>query len=342
MSLSFEQKNTMEEQKDQLNKLFLAMKIKARCVDVVDGLRTRDYYIKLELGEKVSRVKGISQEIALALRSLNAPTIELEPSSGSIKIVTTTNNESIIIPFNEVIQNLDMNSFEIPLLAGIKMDRTPLMLDLAHAPHLLVAGTTGAGKSVLVRSMIEGMIYKRTSQDVSLCLFDPKLTELQRYSESNFCCNYSTDYESILNATRSLIELMEKRYEIMSKSKISDFKELRRNNESKQPYVVVIIEELADILLQDKKDRFRNMLIRLLQKSRAAGIHIIANTQRPSREIVCGLIKANMPIQIALKCSTGFDSRTILGEDGAENLVGKGDMLVKFNGRTIRAQATFI
>lgn len=340
--MSFLDAHLATKQQEDLNALFKAMKIKAECVSVADGLRTRDFLLKLELGEKVSKIKNISEEIALALKSLTIPTIDLETNLGLVRVSTTINDGPIVVPFKEKIKDLDLSKYEIPLLIGAEMNGRPLAIDLALAPHLLVAGTTGSGKSVLVRSMLETMSNKDPhGSNIVFSLLDPKSTELTKYQDLKNCCAYVDDYEKAAYVLDLTVSLMEKRYKEMGKARVGNFKEFREKI-NPEPYYVVVIDEFADLVLQDKKEVLKTNLIRLLQKSRAAGIHVIVNTQRPSKEVICGLIKANIPAQIALKCSTNYDSRVIIGEDGAENLVGKGDLLLKMDGKLTRAQATFV
>jgi S-DNA-T family DNA segregation ATPase FtsK/SpoIIIE len=326
----------MQQKTELINQLFNAMKIRAHVASYSEGLRTCQYKIKLDLGEKVSKVKAISEELALLVQSINKPKIDLDTVSGHIVIETTVTNKPIIVPFDTLISHVDLKQYELPLVPGVDMQGNPIVIDLADAPHILIGGTTGAGKSVLCNTLIRSLMTKYSPEDIQFGLIDPKSTELSQFKDSGYCSLYASDYESASELIEKALIVMEDRYKVLNLHKCTTLKELRKKE--RHPYIIIIIDELADILLQDKKEYLFTKLVRLLQKSRAAGIHVIANTQRPSRDVLKGLLKANMPVQIALKTSSNFDSRVIIGEDGAEKLVGKGDMLVRYNGTITRVQ----
>jgi S-DNA-T family DNA segregation ATPase FtsK/SpoIIIE len=228
----------------------------------------------------------------------------------------------------------------LPLVIGKSMSNQIFAMDLAECPHILIGGTTGAGKSILSKTILHSLVYKYTNNDVKLVLIDPKGTELKPFAESSFCASYCNTIEQTQMIFEKLVAEMERRYQHLSQIKVGDIKLMPKA--SRPPFICVVIDELADILLQDTKKKLYTNLVRLLQKARACGIHIIANTQRPSKEVVSGLIKSNMPVQIALRTANQYDSRIILGEEGAESLVGKGDMLVKYNGVITRVQGAIV
>jgi S-DNA-T family DNA segregation ATPase FtsK/SpoIIIE len=326
-----------QQQKAELiDRLFNAHKIKAHVASYSEGLRTCQYNIKLDIGEKVSKVKSVSEELALLVQSVNKPKIDLDTASGHITIETTVTSKPITVPFETLAQDVDFTQYELPLVVGADMQGKPMVVDLAEAPHILIGGSTGAGKSVLCNTIIHSLMRKYTSEDIQFGFIDPKSTELTQFKNSAYCGMYASDYESATELIDKALTVMEDRYKLLSLKGYTSLKEFRKKE--RHPYIVIVIDELADILLQDKKEFLFTKLVRLLQKARAAGIHVIANTQRPSRDVLKGLLKANMPVQIALKTSSNFDSRVIIGEDGAEKLVGKGDMLVRYNGNTTRVQ----
>lgn len=325
----------------KINELFKAMNIRAEVLNVTEGLRTKEYRVSLQLGEKVSKIRGISEELALAVRSLSAPQIKLDSRSGHVVIETTVTDKPITISLKDLIRSTDLSKYILPLVLGKSMQGKTTTIDLADCPHLLIGGTTGSGKSVLSKSILASLAARYSPNDLQFILLDPKGTELTQYASSNYCLKYAQDYSASTSVLEKLVAIMEDRYVQLSKAGYSSWNDYRRTH-SNEPFVVVLIDELVDLLLQDKKKDMYVSLTRLLQKARAAGIHIVANTQRPSAKVVDGVLKANMPTQIALRTTSHYDSRIIIGTDGAEKLVGKGDMLVNYNGKVARVQGAFI
>lgn len=333
----------MHSKADVVNRLFDTMGIGAHVTAVSDGLRTRRYKVKLDIGERVSKIRAIREELSLATQSISPPLIELDSSSGHVVIEVTTTNKPIIVSLDQLINQVDLSEYELPLLLGSSMQGGPFVIDLMTGPHLLIGGATGSGKSVLSKTIIHSLIHKLSPKDLQFGLIDPKGTELSSFKKGEYCGSYASDYESTCSVLDRAINIMERRYELLSSLELVNIQELRkRGNYSNLFYIVIIIDELADLILQDRRDRLFSKLVKLLQKSRAAGIHIIANTQRPSRDVIKGLIHANMPIQIALRTTSNHDSRVIIGTDGAEDLVGRGDMLVRHNGTITRVQGAIV
>lgn len=321
----------------RINQLFDAMKIRAEVVAVTEGLRTREYCVSLKLGEKVSKIRSIGEELALAVRSLSAPEIKLDSRSGHVIIETTTTDEPITIPLADLISTMDLSKYILPLVLGKDMHGHTTTIDLADCPHLLIGGTTGAGKSVLSKSILCSLAAKHSADDLKFILLDPKGTELTEFASSDYCQKYTRDYGGATATLSRLVDVMESRYDAMSKVGCSNWSQYKQGR-TDEPYIVVLIDELVDLLLQDKDKSMYIALTRLLQKARAAGIHIVSNTQRPSAKVVDGVLKANMGTQIALRTTSNYDSRIIIGRDGAEKLVGKGDMLVHHGGKLVRVQ----
>lgn len=336
------ERTNMIDYSNQINKLFESFKIKARVSHFYQGLRNVRYFINVELGEKISKIKSLEEEISLAIRCSSRPKFLLKPETGHLVIEATSNNEAISINLDNLLQS-HSSSLELPLVLGKTMDGDLYELNLSYAPHLLIAGTTGSGKSVVTNTIIRSLQNYLPESDLRFVYIDPKQVELVKYKNNKHTLHYCSSIEETLNLLNILASIMEARYQVMSKIGLTCFteviKQARKHSFLETYFIVVIIDELADLLMQDSQGKIFNVLGRLLQKSRAAGIHIIANTQRPSRDIIKGILRANMPTQIALKTSSSIDSRVILGQDGAENLFGKGDMLINYNGQITRVQA---
>lgn len=245
---------------------------------------------------------------------------------------------------------------ELPISLGKTVFNEIFVLDLAKMPHLLIAGSTGQGKSVGLNAMIIFLLYKKKSEDIKFILIDPKKVELSIYkniSKSYFATlpNYKqpviTNLYEAKNTLNSLCKEMDKRYAILERNKVRNIKEYHLKFKCKKkydfPYIIVIIDEFADFSLSFKKKEIETYIIRLAQLSRAVGIHLILSTQRPSVDVITGLIKANFPARISFRVSSKIDSRIILDCTGAENLIGNGDLLFSSNkNELIRLQCPFI
>lgn len=231
----------------------------------------------------------------------------------------------------------------IPILIGVDAEFNPISCDLAQLPHLLIAGTTGSGKSVLVKSIITSILCASTPNEVKIILVDPKLVEFGIFSSSPFlACDVITDVETTSLMIEDLIDEMERRYALLKKSGRYTLKTYNENISERErlPSVVAIIDEFADLMMM-KKSNISENIVRIAQKGRAAGIHFILATQRPSVNVINGLIKANIPGRIALKVASDIDSRTILDKTGAERLTGNGHMIFSFN-ETTELQGAYI
>lgn len=321
---------------DNLNNFFQIKGIKAKAINVILGLRTNEYFVKLESGELISKIEALSREIGLQIDSINRPQIRTDYKSGCVVIETTITDKPLMVSLAPLLRETNTEKYVLPLVLGRDMHNQPICFDLVESPHVLIGGTTGSGKSILCKTMLFSLTSKMTVQNLNLIFVDPKGTELKHFSQSKYCKGYVSTAEKSALLFDTLVSEMDHRYEVLQAKGLNNINQLPKDN---QVYLVVMIDELADLLLQDKKKQIYTNLVRLLQKARACGIHIIANTQRPSKDVVSTLIKSNMPTQIALRTATNFDSRVIIGEDGAERLVGKGDMLVKVNGIITRGQA---
>lgn len=330
----------------EMNELFRSRNINAQVEQVTAGLRTNKYYIKLNLAEKVSKIRSLEEDLMLRLKAKFIPSIYIE--DGYVVVEVLHNTGSIEIALSSLLQRVEMGRFNLPLVIGSTMQGDPLVIDLtdSNSPHLLIGGTTGSGKSVLLKTIVQSLVSRYRFKDknaanygAELILIDPKGTELCEFQSLNQTLSYCTDYQDACFALEQAIEVMETRYKLFPTYNVQNLSELRSTvHDSDNQYIVIIIDELADLLLQDSKKRMRTALTRLTQKSRAAGIHLVVATQNPKRDILDGAIKANMPTKIALRTNSSIESRIIIDADGAESLVGKGDMLVNFCGSIIRAQ----
>lgn len=279
--------------------------------------------ILLKPGGTFKKIEKHSTEIALALKSMSEPLIYPITEKGIIRMELMISELDTVF-FKDISQKYEfINSlYKLPLILGKCRDGSSLIVDLYNMPHLLVAGATGSGKSVLLQSIINSLLI--SNRNVKFALIDPKRVEFSYYNNlSNLYGPISKDVDSSINLLNSLIEEMDKRFLILEKNgarNIVDYK-------GKMPFIVVIIDELADLLMASKKVA-QNLICRLAQKSRACGIHIVIATQRPSVDVVTGIIKANFPARISCQVSSATDSRTILDRNGAETLGAKGDAII--------------
>ena len=244
-----------------------------------------------------------------------------------------SNRDRGSVNLRDVIYESEISNYSIPVSLGVGAQGDPIYFDLAKAPHLLVAGATGAGNSVFLQSMISGVLARKTPYEVMFCMIDPKEVELSTYrSIPHNLLSVATDPSRAGIVLQSMIWLMEKRYRLMAEMGAQSFEELNRIAEDRYndygfSRVVVLIDEFADLIMLDPQ--LETPIIRLAQKARAAGIHLVLATQRPVVKVVTGLIKANIPARLAFRTSSAIDSRVILDEKGAEKLLGSGDLLFK-------------
>lgn len=337
-----------------LEETFKSFGISATVESAVVGPSITKYEIKLATGVKVSRVVNLSDDLALALAAKDVR-IEAPIPGKSLIGVEIPNAEVATVGFREMWENSKTNPtklLEIPL--GKSLDGTMRVFDLTRMPHLLIAGSTGSGKSVAVNGIITSILMKALPSQVKFLMVDPKMVELSVYNDiPHLLIPVVTNPRKAARALQKVVDQMEERYELFSRfgvRNISGYNEKieRFNQESDQkmlplPLIVVIVDELADLMMVASKE-VEDAIIRLGQKARAAGIHMILATQRPSVDVISGLIKANVPSRVAFAVSSGTDSRTIIDQNGAEKLLGRGDMLFKpiDENHPIRLQGSFL
>ena len=325
--------------KDILEKVLKDFQITAKVVEIHIGPAVTQYEIVVPAGTKVSRILSINKEIALALA---AKDVRIEaPIPGKSTIGIEIPNESIsAVPFREILEaNKNVkDKYGIMVTLGKNLMGKPIVADLSKMPHLLVAGSTGSGKSVCINSIICSVFMNYNPRDVKLVLVDPKKVELSNYNGTpHLLCPVVTDPKKASITLQKIVSEMEKRYDTFSEKgvkKISEYNEyIEKENKkhpdtplNKMPFIVVIIDELADLMLVASKE-VEDSIMRITQMARAAGIHLIVATQRPSTDVITGVVKANIPSRICFAVASQIDSRTALDMSGAEKLLGKGDML---------------
>lgn len=309
-----------------MQQLLEQLKIKADVVNTETNGIVSKYYLKLQPSQKVRKIENCVDEIALGLKSYSIPIIKLIPERGLVSVEILTKPQGMV-EFSEIKKSLLKSNKELPIILGRTHDGKDLVADITKMPHLLIAGTTGSGKSVLLHSIICSLIFNPKS-NVKLALIDPKNVEFTYYEDLKQLMypviNYADEAYTILS---NLVEEMDRRFEIMSKRSAKNINEYNTKVSKKLPYIVLIIDEFADLMQMSKKE-FQTKLSRLAQKSRACGIHIIIATQRPSADVVTGIIKANFPARISCRVTSAINSRVVLDRNGAEKLLGKGDALV--------------
>ncbi|MEY2721249.1 MAG: hypothetical protein RL597_694, partial [Pseudomonadota bacterium] len=311
-------------------------------------------------GVKASQISSLSKDLARALSAISVRVVEVIPGK-SVMGLEIPNEKREVVTLGEIVKSKAYDDIGSPLALALGKDigGAPIVADLQRMPHLLVAGTTGSGKSVAINAMVLSMLYKSTAEDVRLIMIDPKMLELSVYEGiPHLLAPVVTDMKEAANALRWCVAEMERRYQLMAAMGVRNISGFNRKvkdaNEAKTPikdpvlmaraandptidqskipdleplpFVVVIIDELADLMMIVGK-KVEELIARLAQKARASGIHLILATQRPSVDVITGLIKANIPTRIAFQVSAKVDSRTILDQGGAESLLGHGDML---------------
>ncbi|CAN7256259.1 DNA translocase FtsK [Rossellomorea sp. LjRoot5] len=325
--------------------------VRAKVVNVTQGPSVTRFEVQPEPGVKVNKITNLTDDIKL---SLAAKDIRMEaPIPGKHTIgIEVPNRESRPVCISEVIASPAFQEPSSPLTAALGLDISgqPIVTDLSKMPHGLIAGATGSGKSVCINSILVSLLYKSSPDELKMLLIDPKMVELAPYNRiPHLVSPVITDVKAATAALKWAVEEMERRYELFAHTGVRDikrFNELAKRNKQYSdmlPYLVIVIDELADLMMMSPAD-VEEAICRIAQKARACGIHLIIATQRPSVDVITGLIKANVPTRVAFSVSSSVDSRTIIDGSGAERLLGKGDMLFLENGssKPVRLQGTFV
>ena len=347
--------NYIRSNKENLERVLKDFQINGQVVEIHIGPAVTQFEVKVPSGTKVSRIVGINKEIALALA---AKDVRIQaPIPGKSTIGIEIPNPSIsAVKFKEELahEQKSLSDAKIVVALGKDIMGRPQLADLSKMPHLLIAGSTGSGKSVCTNTMICSILMRYKPDEVKLMLVDPKKVELSNYNGvPHLLCPVVSDPKKASIALQKLVAEMDKRYDMFSDANVKNIagyndwimKENKNNgtNVHKMPYIVAIIDELADLMLVASKE-VEDSIMRITQMARAAGIHLIVATQRPSTDVITGVVKANIPSRIAFAVASNIDSRTILDMSGAEKLLGKGDMLYLPMGENvpIRIQGCFI
>ncbi len=294
-------------------------------------------------GVKVSKIINLSDDIARNTSSESAR-ISTIPGSNTIGIELPNNSRENVY-LSEILNNADFKRKEtkLPIALGKNISGKPIVRDLSSMPHLLIAGTTGSGKSVCINTIILSLLYRHTPERCKFILIDPKMLELSTYEGiPHLLCPVITEAKKAASVLGWVVKEMESRYRLMTKEGVRNIDGYNAKHKLPMPYIVVVVDEMSDLMLVAGKE-MENYIQKLSQMARAAGIHIIMATQRPSVDVITGTIKANFPTRISFQVTSKIDSRTILGEQGAEQLLGKGDMLYMSSAnRIVRIHAPFV
>lgn len=351
----------LEENKNQIITTLRNYDIAIQKISATVGPTVTLYEIVPAAGVRISRIKNLEDDIALSLAALGIRIIAPIPGKGTIGIEVPNVKKSVVsmktLLGSEKFQH---NNYSLPIAIGKKIDNDNFIVDLASMPHLLMAGATGQGKSVGVNAILVSLLYKKHPSQLKFVLIDPKKVELSLYNkiEKHFLAKLPgeedaiiTDTKKVINTLNALCIEMDNRYDLLKEAGARNIREYnekfvkRKLNPQKGhqylPFIVLVIDEFADMIMTAGKE-IEMPIARLAQLARAVGIHLIIATQRPSVNIITGTIKANFPSRIAFKVSSKIDSRTILDLGGAEQLIGKGDMLISHHGEITRLQCAFV
>jgi len=363
-AISGEDEAEIREKTHILERTLAEFKVQANVVRIQRGPVITMYELSLAPGTKVSKVESLADDLAISLKAPNVRIVAPLPGRNTVGI-EVPNAERELVSLHELMDatRKRYNDLAIPLFLGKDTAGNPLVLDLASCPHLLVAGSTGSGKSVAINAMIGSILMTRTPDDVQLFLIDPKAVEFSTYSQlPHLLCPVLTDMKKAASVLKWACKKMDERYSLLSQAGVRDLfayndlgeEEIIRRLDPegdalldgvplRMPHVVIIVDEFGELMMVAAKE-VESSVIRLSQKARAVGIHLICATQRPSVDVITGLIKANLPARIAFQVSSKVDSRTILDRNGAELLLGRGDMLLLPPGtsRLVRAQGTYV
>ena len=351
----------LENNKSQIINTLKNYDITIQRISATIGPTVTLYEIVPAAGIRISRIKNLEDDIALSLAALGIRIIAPIPGKGTIGI-EVPNAKKTIVSMKTLLSSdkFKKNNYSLPIAIGKKIDNENFIVDLASMPHLLMAGATGQGKSVGVNAILVSLLYSKHPSQLKFVLVDPKKVELSIYRtiEKHFLAKLPNEEEAIITDTKKVIHTlnalcieMDNRYDLLKEAGCRNIKEYnekfvsRRLNPEKGhqylPFIVLVVDEFADLIMTAGKE-VEMPLTRLAQLARAIGIHLIIATQRPSVNIITGTIKANFPARIGFKVSSKIDSRTILDTGGAEQLIGKGDMLISYNGDVVRLQCAFV
>lgn len=338
----------LKEQAEHLEETLNSFGVKAKVINVTTGPSITRFELAPGVGVKVSKIVGLADDIALALAAVSVRIEAPIPGKSAVGI-EIPNKETLPVSLRALLESDKFKKAESALTVALGRDIAgePLLCDLAKMPHLLIAGATGSGKSVCINSILISLLYKASPEEVKLLLIDPKVVELKIYNDiPHLIAPVVTDPKKAANALHWAVTEMTRRYTLFAEKAVRDVKaynQQAKTKEEKMPLILLIIDELADLMVTAANE-VEDSISRLTAMARAAGIHLIIATQRPSVDVLTGVIKANIPSRIAFSVSSQIDSRTILDGAGAEKLLGKGDMLYapQTSPKSQRAQGAFV
>ena len=319
--------NSKNPSTDFIEKILLDFGIKGKINKVSNGPVVSLYEFEPAAGVKVSKIIGLSDDIARNTSSVSTR-VSIIPGKNTVGIeIPNEKRDNVIL--SEILESdkFYKNEIKLPIALGKSISGSPLIADLTSMPHLLIAGTTGSGKSVCINTIISSLLYRHNPEICKFILIDPKMLELSSYEGiPHLLSPVITDSKKATAALSWTVKEMENRYKLMSSEGVRNIDGYNQKHKLKMPYIVVVVDEMSDLMLISGK-QIEGYVQKLSAMARAAGIHIIMATQRPSVDVITGTIKANFPTRISFQVSSKIDSKTILGEQGAEQLLGKGDML---------------
>ena len=348
------------ENKEKIKKTLLDFGIPIVSIEATVGPTVTLYEIVPDRGVKINRIRNLVDDIALSLAAVGVRIIAPIPGKGTVGI-EVANNDPQTVSMRTIIKShkYQESKYKLPIALGSTISNEVYIADLAKMPHLLVAGATGQGKSVGLNAIIASLLYSKTPDELKFVMIDPKMVEFSLYAkiESHYLAKIPdaddaiiTDMDKVVATLSSLCVEMDDRYQLLKgharnieeyNEKIKEHKLNPQEGHRFLPYIVVVVDEFSDLIMTAGKE-VEIPIARLAQKARAVGMHVIIATQRPSTNVITGIIKANFPARIAFKVSSGVDSKTILDTPGAQQLIGRGDMLISNNAPMVRVQCAFI
>ncbi|WP_436854138.1 DNA translocase FtsK [Staphylococcus caeli] len=337
----------IEDKKQELNEAFYYFNVPAEVQNVTEGPSVTRFELSVEKGVKVSRITALQDDIKMALAAKDIR-IEAPIPGTSLVGIEVPNHNATTVNLRSIIEEPAFKNAESKLTVamGLRINNEPLLMDISKTPHALIAGATGSGKSVCINSILMSLLYKNHPEELRLLLIDPKMVELAPYNDlPHLVAPVITDVKAATQSLKWAVEEMERRYKVFAKYHVRNITAFNKKAayEDRMPKIVIVIDELADLMMMAPQE-VEQSIARIAQKARACGIHMLVATQRPSVNVITGLIKANIPTRIAFMVSSSVDSRTILDSGGAERLLGYGDMLYLGSGmnKPIRVQGTFV
>lgn len=337
----------IEDKKQQLNDAFYYFNVPAEVVNVIEGPSVTRFELSVERGVKVSRITALQDDIKMALAAKDIR-IEAPIPGTSLVGIEVPNQHPTKVNLRSILETEAFKNAESKLTVamGNRINNEPLLMDIAKTPHALIAGATGSGKSVSINSILLSLLYRNHPEELKLLLIDPKMVELAPYNDlPHLVAPVITDVKAATQSLKWAVEEMERRYKLFAQTHVRNITAFNKkvNYDQRMPKIVIVIDELADLMMMAPQE-VEQSIARIAQKARACGIHMLVATQRPSVNVITGLIKANIPTRIAFMVSSSVDSRTILDSGGAERLLGYGDMLYLGGGmnKPIRVQGTFV